>query len=167
VYACRGHEQWVALSVAGDDAWRALGDALGNPGWASDRRFATGAGRRAHHDDIDAGLGRWFSDRNRDEAVAILVEAGVHAATVWDQNLQDELPQLAQREFTQWLDHPVAGRVPHPGIGLRSPQFDLRYRAPAPTVGQHTGEVLQGMLGIGDDELGSLAADGVIGRIER
>jgi len=39
-------------------------------------------------------------------------------------------------------------------------------RAPvrrAPLLGEHTGEVLAGLLGLSDAELGRLAADGVIG----
>jgi hypothetical protein len=30
----------------------------------------------------------------------------------------------------------------HPTIGMRSPQLDLAYRGPAPTLGQHTAEVI-------------------------
>ena len=163
VYACRGDEQWVALTVADDDAWRALCGALGEPAWARDPALVHGAGRRQRHDDIDRELAAWFAARDRDDAVAQLVQAGVHAAPVWDQNRLDEQPQLAARGFTQWLDHPVTGPVPHPGIGLRAPQFRIDYRAPAPTVGQHTTEVLSARLGVVDDELVQLAADGVIG----
>ena len=83
------------------------------------------------------------------------------AAPVWDQMIQDELPQLAERGFTQWLEHPVAGLVGYPGTGVRSEQFDNSYRAPAPTVGQHTREVLRETLGVTDDELAALARAGI------
>jgi crotonobetainyl-CoA:carnitine CoA-transferase CaiB-like acyl-CoA transferase len=165
VYACRGDEQWVAVTVADDQAWRALCGALDEPAWARDPALARGTGRRLRHDDIDRELAAWFATRDRDEVVAHLVDAGVHAAPVWDQNRLDEQPQLAARGFTQWLEHPVAGPVPHPGIGLRSPQFRTDYRAPAPTVGQHTTDVLDARLGVGDDERAQLVADGVIGRV--
>jgi len=143
VYACRGHDQWVALSVPDDTAWRALRATLGDPPWMRADELATSAGRRAQHDVVDRELSTWFADQERDDAVARLLAGGVRAAPVWDQNVEDELPQHVARGFTQWLDHPLAGRVGHPGIGLRSPQFDTRYRAPAPTVGQHTAEVLR------------------------
>jgi crotonobetainyl-CoA:carnitine CoA-transferase CaiB-like acyl-CoA transferase len=147
VYACPGEEQWVALSVGDDDQWRALKQVMGDPAWARDPRFATAAARRRDHDAIDTGLRAWFGEQERDDAVARLLGAGVHAAPVWNQNLLDELPHLAARGFTQWLDHPVAGPVPYPGTGLRATQFDVSYRAPAPTVGQHTSEVLRELLG--------------------
>ena len=92
-----------------------------------------------------------------------LVQAGVHAAPVWDQNRLDEQPQLAARGFTQWLDHPVTGPVPHPGIGAaratvphRLPRTGADRRA-----AHHRGAERE--LGVVDDELVQLAADGVIG----
>jgi crotonobetainyl-CoA:carnitine CoA-transferase CaiB-like acyl-CoA transferase len=148
VYACSGDEQWVALSIGDDDQWRALRKVMADPVWARDARFETSSlERRRDHDEIDEHLRAWFAEQERDAIVAVLLAAGVHAAPVWDQNRLDELPHLAARGFTQWLDHPVAGPVPYPGTGMRSPQFDLTYRAPAPTVGQHTHEVLHELLG--------------------
>jgi crotonobetainyl-CoA:carnitine CoA-transferase CaiB-like acyl-CoA transferase len=81
--------------------------------------------------------------------------------------MQDDLPQLVASGFMQTVDHPVAGRVDLPGTGLRSQQFDLSYRGPAPTVGQHTGPVLRELLGLGDDELDALVALGSIGPVEK
>ena len=162
VYACADHrpdhEQWVALSITTDDEWRALLKVLGDPDGSTVPEFATRAGRRARHDDVDAMLSSAFAGRGRDEVVAALLAAGVRAAPVWDQMIQDELPQLAERGFTQFLEHPIAGRVGHPGTGMRSPQFDVSYRAPAPTVGQHTIAVLRDKLGLDPDELAALAA---------
>jgi crotonobetainyl-CoA:carnitine CoA-transferase CaiB-like acyl-CoA transferase len=162
VYACAGHEQWVALSITGDDEWRALVRVLGEPEWATDDALATGTGRRAAHDRIDAALAAWFDGRDRDDAVDALLAAGVAAAPVWDQMIQDELPQLAERGFTQWIEHPLAGLVGYPGTGLRADRFDNSYRAPAPTVGQHTTEVLRDELGLTDEELAALSRTGVV-----
>jgi crotonobetainyl-CoA:carnitine CoA-transferase CaiB-like acyl-CoA transferase len=161
VYACAGDEQWVALSITDDDEWRALVHVLGESAWACDPALATAAGRRARHDELDDALARWFASRDRDEIVAELLAARVLAAPVWDQMIQDELPQLAERGFTQWLEHPIAGRVGYPGTGVRADTFDNSYRAPAPTVGQHTTEVLH-ELGLTDDELDTLRAASVI-----
>jgi crotonobetainyl-CoA:carnitine CoA-transferase CaiB-like acyl-CoA transferase len=161
VYACPGDEQWVALSITNDDEWQALVDELGDADWASDPELATGAGRRARHDELDARLAEWFATQDRDDTVARLLDAGVLAAPVWDQMIQDELPQLAERGFTQWLDHPIAGPVGYPGTGVRADTFDNSYRAPAPTVGQHTDDVLR-ELGLTDTEITTLRDSGVI-----
>ncbi len=161
VYACAGDEQWVALSITNDDEWRALVEVLGDTTWAGDPALATGAGRRARHDEVDDALVEWFAGRDRDDTVDALLAAGVLAAPVWDQMIQDELPQLAERRFTQWLEHPIAGRVGYPGTGVRADTFDNSYRAPAPTVGQHTTEVLCD-LGLTDSEIEELRGAGVV-----
>ena len=46
-------------------------------------------------------------------------------------------------------------------IGLRADTFDNSYHAPAPTVGQHTDEILHD-LGLSDPEIAALRATGVI-----
>jgi crotonobetainyl-CoA:carnitine CoA-transferase CaiB-like acyl-CoA transferase len=161
VYACAGEEQWVALSITTDDDWRALVEVLGDPAWARDPGLGTGAGRRARQDEIDAHLSEWCADRDRNDTVARLLAKRLLAAPVWDQMIQDEMPTLAERGFTQWLEHPVAGRVGYPGTGVRSNTFDNSYRAPAPTVGQHTDAVLH-ELGLRDDEIATLRSSGVI-----
>jgi crotonobetainyl-CoA:carnitine CoA-transferase CaiB-like acyl-CoA transferase len=75
--------------------------------------------------------------------------------------IQDELPQLTASGFTQWLEHPVAGLVGYPGTGIRSDRFDNAYRAPAPTVGEHTADVLREKLALTDADLASLATAGI------
>src|SRR5206468_3254075 len=156
VYACVGEEQWIALSITNDEEWRALLEVIVDPA------LAAYTDRRAAHDEIDERLAGWFASRERDDTVSQLLAAGVLAAPVWDQMIQDELPQLAERGFTQWLEHPVAGPVGYPGIGVRADTFDNSYRAPAPTVGQHTTEVLTEILGLTDSELARLHDSGVV-----
>ncbi len=163
VYACRGVEQWIALSIETDQQWAAMGEQLGRPAWAVDARLANRAGRRRAHDAIDEKLNAWFANLDRDETVTRLLVAGVPAAPVWDQTDQDSLPQLVARRFFQPVDHPFAGRLELPGIGMRSRGLDLRYRAAAPTIGQHTEDVLREMVGLGDEDLSLLRRDGAIG----
>ena len=163
VYACAGDEQWVALSISSDDEWRRLVRVLGNPEWARDPD--AGDGRRSpgtpRRDRCGAGrVVRGPRAQRRRRPVAR--RARLLAAPVWDQMIQDALPQFTERGFTQWLEHPVAGRVGYPGTGIRSDQFDNAYRAPAPTVGQHTAEVLREKLALTDDELATLSRAGVI-----
>ena len=59
VFACRGHEQWVAIAVTTDEEWLALARTSGHPEWAQDPRFETTAGRLEHQDELEAMVGSW------------------------------------------------------------------------------------------------------------
>ncbi|TMA31830.1 MAG: CoA transferase [Deltaproteobacteria bacterium] len=163
LYACRGREQWLALSVESDAQWRALVECLGRPAWALSPDLAHHAGRRAHHDRLDAELARWAADRALDATVAELVAAGVPAAPVTDPRTTYRHPQLTARGFYELISHPVVGTHPVCAPPFRFASVARWLRSPAPTLGEHNREILGGLLGVSDAELDELAAAGVIG----
>jgi crotonobetainyl-CoA:carnitine CoA-transferase CaiB-like acyl-CoA transferase len=167
LYACSGStpgaERWLALSVATDAQWEALKRVLGGPVWADDAELATLAGRRAAHDRIDAHLRPWFVECDRDERVDELIAAGVPAAPVADPRTASSHPQHRARGFFEEFEHPVVGTHPAPTLPFIYTSVDRWLRAPAPTLGQHNEEILGDLLGLDDDEITALAADGVIG----
>jgi len=163
LYACRGSEQWLALSVTDDEQWAALGKVMGTPGWAASAELATAAGRRAHHDLIDRHLDEWAGPHYLHDAVAWLTSVGVPAAPAVDPRRSSAHPQFLARGYVELVDHPVVGSHPMLTLPLRLRGVERWTRSPAPTLGQHNAEVLGGWLGLSDDELGTLARDGVIG----
>ncbi|HKA14448.1 MAG TPA: CoA transferase [Myxococcota bacterium] len=163
LYACRGREQWLALSVESDAQWQALIGALGRPAWALSPDLAHHAGRRAHHDLLDAELAHWAADRDRDATVAELVAAGVPAAPVTDPRTTFRHPQLAARGFYELISHPVVGAHPVCAPPFRFASVARWLRSPAPTLGEHNHEILRGLLGLSETEVAELESAQVIG----
>jgi crotonobetainyl-CoA:carnitine CoA-transferase CaiB-like acyl-CoA transferase len=163
VYPCAGEEQWMALAVLDDDQWQRLCALMPDRAWGRSPELASREGRRAAHDRIDAELAQWLSGQERDAVVGELTAAGIPAAPVWPQTGIDAQPQLAHAGFFQTFEHPTIGTVGYPGIGLHGDGIDTAFTGPAPLLGQHTAEVLTGMLGCGDEELADLAQRGVVG----
>jgi crotonobetainyl-CoA:carnitine CoA-transferase CaiB-like acyl-CoA transferase len=163
LYACRGAEQWLALSIESDAQWQALVAALGDPAWALDGALAHHAGRRAHRDRIDAELARWAVDRDLEATVAELVAAGVPAAPVVDPRATSQHPQLVARGFYEEVAHPVVGTHPVCAPPFRFASVARWLHRPAPTLGEHNREILGGLLGLSDPELDELEAQAVIG----
>ena len=154
---------WVAVSVATDEQWAALTDALGRPEWAADPALASADGRRRHHDLIDDHLNAWCETRTGDDIVDALWSHGVPVAKVIQPHRQSELPQLAARGFFEDVDHPVNARTPHSTLPFTSTRGPGRiHHQPAPLLGQHNHEVLA-ELGLSDKEIDDLEAHGVIG----
>jgi crotonobetainyl-CoA:carnitine CoA-transferase CaiB-like acyl-CoA transferase len=71
-------------------------------------------------------------------------------------------PHLEARGFFADVDHPVAGRLRHPGAPYQLDGTPCRIRRPAPAPGEHNPEVYRDELGIDEHALAEFAAGGVI-----
>jgi crotonobetainyl-CoA:carnitine CoA-transferase CaiB-like acyl-CoA transferase len=162
IYATDTPERWLVLSVATDEQWAALVDALGRPDWATDPALATHAGRRAAHDLLDEKLAAWAADMDLDKALDLLIGAGVPAAPSYDARRTSSHPQFVARGYTEHLDHPIVGMREYPSLPFRFASVDRWLRTTAPMLGQHNHELLTG-LGLSDDEIAQLEANHLIG----
>ena len=169
LYRCRdvdefGREDcWVAIAVATDEQWVSLVGAIGWPAWATVAELGDAEGRRARHDTIDEHLAAWCLPLSGDEIVETLWAAEVPVAKVMQPHRQGELPQLQHRHFFEQVGHPVNATASHSTlpVGLTRGPSSF-HRSPAPLLGEHNQEILR-ELGLGDDEISTLEADGVIG----
>jgi crotonobetainyl-CoA:carnitine CoA-transferase CaiB-like acyl-CoA transferase len=164
VYRGAGHEQWLALAIATDEQWQLLRDVLGDPEWARDPALATGPGRVAAHDAIDAALADFFATRDARELAETLAARGVPAGHVIDARDTAQNPQMRHRAFFEVEDHPVTGARDIPVMPFRfRHQREPWMRRPSPTLGQHNEEILGGILGLTAAELAALSTAGIIG----
>jgi benzylsuccinate CoA-transferase BbsF subunit len=161
VYPCSG-DRWCAIAVFTDAEWLALVRVIGAPPWTHDPRFATVAGRKQHEEELDKHLRSWTRSHRPDELTRIFQDAGVPAGEVArGEELLDWDPQLTHRGFWQTLEHPEIGpyRAPAHAFRLADALCEMR---PAPTLGQHTAEVLQEILGLSESEISRLTSNGVL-----
>ncbi|MFC1919489.1 CaiB/BaiF CoA transferase family protein [Chloroflexota bacterium] len=161
VYPCKGQDNWVAITVFNDEEWLALRGAMGNPDWANDSKFGTLLGRKEHEDELDALMGNWTIENQKEDLEKVLQSVGIaaHAVTKCGELLDD--PQLAHRQHFVKLDHPV--------IGIQSyevPPFTMSKTSSsifrAPCLGEHNEYVYKEILGLSDDEISELMSERVI-----
>jgi benzylsuccinate CoA-transferase BbsF subunit len=165
VYPCVGEDRWVAISVASDAQFALLAAVLGAPEMARDPRFATLLARRSHRDDLDAVIAAWTGEREATAVERELQGVGVEAAAVATPRDLWFDPHLRHRGFFERVPAPAAA----PEIGER-PHLRPVWRssgpraapARAPEFGEHTHAVLSDCLGLSDEEINTLAAEGVI-----
>jgi crotonobetainyl-CoA:carnitine CoA-transferase CaiB-like acyl-CoA transferase len=154
---------WVAVAVTTDEQWVGLCEAVDRRDWASDPELSSAAGRRNRHDDIDELIAAWCLGRTGDDIVDTLWEHGVPVAKVVQPHRQTEIPQLAARGFFEDVGHPVNPRTPHSTLPFTFSRGPERVHIePAPLLGQHNHELLT-ELGLSEEEIDDLAAQGVIG----
>jgi crotonobetainyl-CoA:carnitine CoA-transferase CaiB-like acyl-CoA transferase len=162
VYPCAGEDQWCAIAVESDAQWRSLRSALGDPDWARDPALESAQARLERHDEIDEQLSEWTREREPRQAMQTLLDAGVPAGVVQRSSDLMRDPQYRQRGFHHLLDHSEMGRVPYAGHSYRVRGYDSGPRAPAPTLGEHSFEVMQQLLGMSEDEIAEAVASGAV-----
>ncbi|MHB8577472.1 MAG: CaiB/BaiF CoA transferase family protein, partial [Dehalococcoidia bacterium] len=163
VYPCAGDDQWLALAVFDDMQWHAFCAAIEQPALADDPRFATLSARRANLGELDAIVAAWTRQHDKYAAMKTLQAAGVPAGAVQTPPEMLHDPQLHARGFWQDLERAYVGRHPHGGMGITVDGTPPALVRPAPTLGEHTAEVLTELLGLTYDDLDRLTAEQVIG----
>lgn len=164
LFETAGEGERFALSVTNDTQWRGLCRALEADDWRLSDALSSHRGRRAAQPALLARIADWCATRSRDEAVAALLAEGVPAAPVINAHGLMPHPQLEARRFFQTLKHPFTGETRYPSFPAWLTAFERElHRAPPPTLGQHNREILQGDLGLTDEELAELEAEGIIG----
>jgi crotonobetainyl-CoA:carnitine CoA-transferase CaiB-like acyl-CoA transferase len=134
VYACLGDDAWVAVDRVSDPMTR-------------DERAA------------------WCATRAPDDAARDARAQGVAAAAMVPGFATLDDPQMRARRFFEPVDNPLVGEQHYPTWPVRLSGGPERvWTSPAPTLGQHTVEVLR-ELGVDDDELERLEAQHVIGTV--
>lgn len=163
VYPTSVADEWVALSVRDDADWSALTATMERDELRDDARFANPQARLNNHDAFDEMLAEWTRTQRPEELEAALAQRGVPAARILTGDRMYDVEQLDARGFYADLEHPLTGRHRFPGWPFRiSPGPSAHHRFPAPTLGQHNGEVL-GALGLSEAEIAVLREQRVIG----
>jgi crotonobetainyl-CoA:carnitine CoA-transferase CaiB-like acyl-CoA transferase len=165
-YRCAGDDEWCVVSVHDDQEWAALCGVMDQPALADDPRFATNEVRMQNHDAADALISVWMSGVPKLEAMHTLQAAGVRAGAVF--NGRDiHIDTHAQvRGMMEKVQFPTARNVGDRfmiGRPWRLSRLSPSIRGPAPMLGEHNRDVIQGLLGYDDGRYGELERSGIIG----
>jgi crotonobetainyl-CoA:carnitine CoA-transferase CaiB-like acyl-CoA transferase len=158
-YPALGTDEWIAISAPDAASWQALCGFL-SPTLATNPKFASPEARRAHETELDTLLASWTSQRDKHETAALLQAAGIPAAPVLTAAELAGHPFFRHRATFVTLTHPEAGVRQYQTIPIHLSQTPGRDRAAAPTLGQHTDELLA-EFGFSSSEREALARGGV------
>jgi crotonobetainyl-CoA:carnitine CoA-transferase CaiB-like acyl-CoA transferase len=136
----------IAVNVMYYAEWDRLCDVLGRPDWRTDPRVATPVDRVRNAAVIDAVLLPWLASMTVDEAYHLAQSHKLPFARVG--TVPDLLAseQLAARGYWAHQRHPVVGDIRQPGLPFLLSEVERGPDKPAPRLGEHTDEVLAGLL---------------------
>ena len=159
--AFRTSDGHINVGAANQSNWERLCRAIQREELIEDARFVEPADRMNNLTELVATLETTFLGERSSLWLEALEEAGVPAGPIYDMAQVYDDPQVQARQMIVEMEHPVAGRVKNIGIPVKLSGTPGGVRRPAPTLGQHTDEVLAG-LGYSEAEVARLRNGGVV-----
>jgi crotonobetainyl-CoA:carnitine CoA-transferase CaiB-like acyl-CoA transferase len=155
--AFRVRDGFIAIAADSAHFWRRFCQILGLEDLLHDPRFKTNADRVAHKDLLQDAIERVTVTRDGRYWLEKLQAAEIPSGPV---NTYAEVfrdPHVLARDMLLEEEHPVAGRLQMTGFNVKLSATPGALRHPAPTLGQHTRQVLQ-RLGYDDAAIDQLKA---------
>ncbi len=158
IYRCNGENCWCAIAVFTEEEWRGLKQALGNPAWVEDKKFATVSGRLENKKELDRLLSDWTQKHTAEAVMPLLQKNGVAAGVVQDASGLAKDPQLKERGFfIEDAKTPLIDASP-----IRMSASAAEYGLSAPEPGRDNDYVYGELLGIGRRDMAELKKQRVI-----
>jgi crotonobetainyl-CoA:carnitine CoA-transferase CaiB-like acyl-CoA transferase len=161
----RASDGWFVMQLVREHQFERLARVVGRPEWIDDPRLATRDGWGTHLEDVlRPGIEAWAAGLTKREAARLLTAEGVAAGPCLESHDVMTEPHLAGRDMlialerTDGVEQPVlmpGNPVKLSGVVEEDPERP-------PWLGEHTASVLQKELGLSEDDVAALAADGII-----
>ncbi len=158
--AYRTKDGQIAMVIGSQKFWTQLCQILGVPDMATETRFADAKKRRENRLELKRIMEEILSTRTTAEWMAEMEEVGIPAAPV---NTLDETfaePTIKERNMVVAVKQPRAGLVHMAGNPVKMSRTPGEEFTPAPTLGEHTREVLTSLLGYSEERVESMLDEG-------
>jgi crotonobetainyl-CoA:carnitine CoA-transferase CaiB-like acyl-CoA transferase len=159
-YLCRDG-RYALIAGNGDSIYKRLMQAIGREDLATDPNLANNVGRAANAERIDAAISAYTEQYPLDVVLEEMNKAGVPAGKSYDAADIAQDPHYQARDMILDATLPDGSVVQVPGIVPKLSQTPGQITRPAPELGQHTAEVLEG-LGIGAAQQADWKERGII-----
>lgn len=160
-YRCRDG-RYVVIGGNGDSIFRRLMYAIGRADLAEDPRLAHNDGRVAHEAEIDAAIEAWTQEHTLEEVVRTLEAAEVPCGPIYSIADLVQDPHFQARGLFEEVELAPGDRVKIPAVVPFLSETPGRTRWIGPPLGAHNREIFTQLLGLSEQELAELEAEGVI-----
>ncbi|MFG1274374.1 formyl-CoA transferase [Xanthobacter flavus] len=169
ILRCRGWEHdpnAYIYFITQAPVWEKICDVIHEPEWKTDPNYATPAARLPHLNEIFTRIEAWTMAHTKFEAMEILNKYDIPCGPILSMKEIAEDQSLYATGTLVEVEHPMRGTYLTVGnpIKLSDNQVEVER---SPLLGEHTEEVLAGVLGLAPDRIDALRASGAIGTPRR
>lgn len=159
----RVKDGYASIFLVQEAHWQRLVKMMGDPDWAKVPPFATDRRTRAQYkEDLAALMEPWLLNQENDDlyAKAQANDVPIGPARTMPEVVAD--PHFAYRGVFRKARHWALGEMTYLQPPYRTPRLPWQTPAPAPALGQHTADMLTGLLGLARREVAALVAAGAV-----
>ncbi len=154
-------DAWLFLACGTERFWPRLCEVLGKPALAADPRYDDAAQRSRHKAELTAIIEAVLRQHPSAAWLEAFEKAGIPSAPVQPLEALFDDSQIRHNGMVISLPHPVLGDVEMCGIPVLLSDTPGQPHGPAPTLGEHTDEILREM-GYTDARIATLRSGHVI-----
>ena len=115
-----------------------------------------------NRDELFSIIGKIISRKKAREWLKLFDDAGIPAGPILSVDQVLNHPQVRAREMVVEVQHPKAGKVKLTGIPVKLSATPGSIAQPPPLIGEHSDEILSGILGYSAEEIKSLKEEKAI-----
>jgi formyl-CoA transferase len=156
-----GANDWIYVIIQ-PPGWAPLMKLCGREELIEDPEWATPEARLPKLDQCFAMIEEWTMTRNKFEAMEILNRLNVPCGPILSMKEIAEEPALRATGTVVEVDHPTRGKYLTVGNPIKLSDSPAEVRR-SPLLGEHTEEILAGVLGFSEEEIRELKNSGALG----
>ena len=153
---------YLAVHVPDNIIWKRFCEVMERSDLIDDERSATSPARAQNHGFLDPIISEFMATMTRDEAVGKFNAHGVPVAPVYTAEDVFADPHIEARGMLMPIDDPEVGTYRFARTAPMLEENAELPRNPAPALGQHTREILEGLLDYSSSEVDALRDHGVV-----
>ena len=153
---------WFVIGVGNDTLWKKFCKIIDKEELILDPRFINNDQRCKSYDQLKPIITEWSTGETVEEALNLLVKAGVPVGEVntIDKVIND--PNIILRDMIVELNQPKAGKVKIANTPMKLSNTPAKIETNSPLLGQHTEELLCSLLSYSKEKIINLKENNII-----
>lgn len=154
-----GHVAHMSLT---NKMWHELLRLIDRPDLIDEPRYANLDQRKEYWQEIDVLIENWTRRHTTKEVLTLLKERRLPCGKVRGIDEVYDDPHCQERGIFHELEHPVAGKMRITNTPIKATETPPRIHSPSPLLGQHTQQIIGGLLGHSQEQIAAWQEAGIL-----